>query len=126
MSEIQITKSDLDFATSAAINLTLKRVQRELDEIIQALEIENATFGVIGWNECRPIFKPNFSKANFAAAHSAGYSKSFLCFGGSVPQVPCRPYNATEKRLLRPFSFRTFDTASATTERWIFPLQQKQ
>ena len=48
MSEIQITKSDLDFATSAAINLTLKRVQRELDEIIQALEIENATFGVIG------------------------------------------------------------------------------
>lgn len=38
-----IEQSQLDFAREAAINLTLKRVQRELDEVIQALEKEGLT-----------------------------------------------------------------------------------
>jgi hypothetical protein len=38
-----IEQSQLDFAREAAINLTLKRVQRELDEVIKALEKEGLT-----------------------------------------------------------------------------------
>ena len=34
MTEINISRNDLDFATSAAINLTLKRVMRELEELL--------------------------------------------------------------------------------------------
>jgi hypothetical protein len=34
MTEINISRNDLDFATNAAINLTLKRVKRELEELL--------------------------------------------------------------------------------------------
>jgi hypothetical protein len=34
MTQTTISRSDLDFATSAAINLTLKRVMRELEELL--------------------------------------------------------------------------------------------
>jgi hypothetical protein len=34
MTQINISRNDLDFATNAAINLTLKRVKRELEELL--------------------------------------------------------------------------------------------